>query len=196
MSVWGAIGQGVASMVGPALSYFGQKSANDSNESIARSQMDFQERMSNTAYQRSMDDMRAAGLNPVLAYKQGGASSPAGASIAVQNAMKGFENLGASAAQLRETNERVKAIRDQAYQSRAQGNLATKNEQSVSLDNERKQVENKLLKVYAKGELKRLQFKADADFMNKYRGFMDLLQPNHSARSLGTAVTIPLRRGK
>jgi len=76
-----------------ALAYYGQKRANESNERIARENRQFQERMvnqaqnfeknmSSSAYQRSMLDMKKAGLNPILAYKQGGASTPIGKTAA------------------------------------------------------------------------------------------------------------------
>lgn len=53
---------------------------NQQNIGFAQKQQDFQERMSNSAYQRAMADMEKAGLNPMLAFSQGGASVPQGTS--------------------------------------------------------------------------------------------------------------------
>ena len=65
-----ALGAG-ATGIASYLSHKGVKDMNEKQIELAREQMAFQERMSSTAYQRAMDDMRAAGLNPILAYQHG-----------------------------------------------------------------------------------------------------------------------------
>ena len=59
-------------------------SANRANLQIARENTQFQERMSSTAYQRAVQDMKIAGLNPILAYQQGGAGTPSGSTATMQ----------------------------------------------------------------------------------------------------------------
>lgn len=67
------------------LGYLGQKQTNAANAQQAQNQMDFQAEQTSTSYQRGVEDMKKAGLNPMLAYSQGGAASGSGASAIMGN---------------------------------------------------------------------------------------------------------------
>ncbi|WNK13738.1 MAG: DNA pilot protein [Microvirus sp.] len=124
--------------LGAAANFVGGLFQNSAADKQSKDQMAFQERMSNTQYQRGMADMKAAGLNPMLAYAQGGASSPSGSSAPVVNvgeaAMRGVQDGVNSAktgmmvkSQIENLNEDTKLKMAQSAASVEQAKLANAN---------------------------------------------------------------------
>ena len=137
MPAWIAGGIAGAGLLGDLFSSSSAAATNTQNMQIAQmnnqfnaqqSQLnrDWQTQMSNTAMQRRVEDLKSAGLNPMLAIGQGGASQPAGASAQsaglpqLMNPGASFGNLGNIAASAASADASIDLMHAQATKTRSE----------------------------------------------------------------------------
>ncbi len=146
-----------AAALGAGASILGQSSANKANRKEAQRNRDFQERMSSTAHQREIVDLKKAGLNPILSATGGrGSSTPGGSMARIENTAKDLnKNVSATAklaAELGQIKATTSYTQEQTQVAAAQiknveAQAATQINSAIGLDLEN-QLKQQMLKVY------------------------------------------------
>jgi len=163
---------GVSGIAEPLMSFFGGQDVNDQYRAASQKQMDFQERMSNTAYQRSMEDMRKAGLNPIFAYNKAGASTPSGSMPTLVDKIGSSANTAIAARMARQQWFKMQAETDNL------DGMTNYILQQRKTENVRTQYERKKLEIIDKAAevmKKRSEFENEHDWLIYLKSFSNAI---------------------
>lgn len=110
--ILGALVSGGLGLLGGILGSKGADKRNDQSIALSKEQMDWSERMSNTAHQREMADLSSAGLNPMLSARAG-ASTPGGPGVPqLENSLATGVNSATASVAAKAQIDQVKSATD------------------------------------------------------------------------------------
>ena len=199
---------GGSNLAAGGIDYASARATNRASERIAREDRAFQERMSNTQYQRAADDLEKAGLNRILALGSG-AGTPGGRGAGLNaptlgNAIKNsvssameYERLSKDLDQADSTIGLQKASKDAAISKMKLDDTTAKNvtatNANIREENKRLKEINKLTKEQVKNEIETL--KTDRQFI-KSDSWLRRVRNLFEAGSSALDVKEQMRGGK
>lgn len=122
----------IGAAIGGGASLIGGAMQNSAAQAASREQMAFQKESAQNQYRWAMDDMRRSGLNPILAYKQGGAGTLSGSTYTPQNV--GAAAATGATAGAGVASSAIAASRNQAELANIAADTALKSSQDKTQD--------------------------------------------------------------
>lgn len=170
---------------------------NQANSAQAQRQMDFQRDMSNTAHTREVQDLRNAGLNPILSASGSGASTPGGAAASINNLAEGVSKGMDTAIAVKNANADVDLKVAQMHNTHDDSFVKANTSKLVGLQGREQQELNKqavmqteLLEKTLPSMIKEAKAKGDYSQINQIMG---IIKSGASSASDAASILSPLK---
>lgn len=136
MGFWKAFIPLAMTSASTAANVYGARAQNEANQDAANAQMAHQIAFYQNRYQWQMEDMRKAGLNPILSYKQSAPGGGAGASYQAVNVGEAGSRGAASAVQMHQAIQNANLLKEQQNTQKMQQVVAAEQANQIRVNTE------------------------------------------------------------